>query len=525
MGARVIVRVEDDATGALLACFAFHGDLRSTMELAATAGGFAGREHAGQLDGAAGPVAGRIDAAPSDLDGAITGWLADLEARRRSRATVAQYRAEVRRAAKESGWARASDVTAASLSEYMASAASRWKTGTTYNRALCCLRSWTRYLVASGRLAADPLAGAARAAEDGGEGARAATLEEARAMIAYARERELTDGRARGHRSLYYQLLFGMGMRDCEPARLEWQRHMFLDEAVPYILFTKDINKNKRLQEVPVPAETLDLLLAHREEMRRLARTTPVVERTHPDTGEVTRRAVSPDDPAGMVFPRVPPRATFRKDRDACGIPPKDRRGRPFTTHSARKFYETLMVDAGLEQGVVDRLMRHAGGIGARYYDADLRKLSAAAAAVPKLWPDADLRTSGGGRPYVDNFTGSQPTPQVALKAGRNTTNVSAEASTTPTHDSSRPPSPGAQWSMPHITAPPWLGGQAELTEPASLAGPPRGSSRVSNPGMPILGSINADRTALAGLFEALARLLREPAHGSSHGPDRQASA
>lgn len=200
----------------------------------------------------------------------------------------------------------------------------------------------------------------------------------------------------------------------------------------------------------------------------------------------------------------------------------RDRRGRPFTAHSARKFFETWLVDSGLEQGIVDRLMRHAGGVGARYYDATIQKLSEAVARMPSLWPAKELRTTGAGGLDVESFTNPQPVPKGGLHAARYPVNVFPAASTTTPTDSSRPPSPGCSWSMPHITAPSWLGGQAESSEPACLAGPPGGPIRVSDPGMPIPGQINADRTCLAELFEALARLLREPAHGRS---DRQASA
>lgn len=518
------VLVRERASGAVLLrlCLSAPG-LQSPMQLAATAGGAQDADSRG-MSGVLEPVAGRIDAEPSDLAEALEGWLSDLAARRRARATVAQYGAEVRRAIREMGWSKSSDITGQALHEYMAGSggAPRWKKGATYNRALCCFRSLCQYLVKVGKLPANPLVEASRATEDGGEGARAATLEEARAMIARAKERELTDGRCRGHRSRYYLLLFSMGMRDIEPGRLEWRRHVFLDDAIPFVLFTREINKNRRLQEIPIPAETADMLREHREEMRRLARTIPFVERQARDTGEIVRRYVSPDHETGMVFPWVPPRATWRKDRDDCEIPAKDRRGRGFTAHSARKFYETWLVDSGLEQGLVDRLMRHAGGVGARYYDGDLKKLCAAIACLPKLCRQADLRTSAGGGQHVENFTITPPVANEGLKDSRHVGNVFSEASTTPTTDSSSPPVPGAFWSMPHITVPSWIGGHAESSEPANLAAPPRGSIHDSDPGMPIPGLINADRNALAELFEALARLLREPAHGR---PDRQASA
>ena len=161
-----MVTVADDATGAVLAAIRVRAELglTSVMQLAANAGGAQDADSRG-MKGALEPVAGRIDAAPSDLAEATEAWLADLRARRRSAATVSQYASEVRRAAREMGWASAADVTQASVAEYMSG--KKWS-GASYNRARCCFKSLAAFLVRSGRLERDPMTGAPRAAEDGG---------------------------------------------------------------------------------------------------------------------------------------------------------------------------------------------------------------------------------------------------------------------------------------------------------------------------------------------------------------------
>ena len=240
-------------------------------------------------------------------------------------------------------------------------------------------------------------------------------------------------------------------------------------------------------------------------------------------SGEPKTRLVDPDQDGAMLFPWSPPRVTFRNDRDAVGIEAKDRRGRGFSPHSARKFFETTLIDAGIQERVVDRLMRHSGGVQARYYDTELKILSEAVKKVPNLWPGAELRTEVSGGQHVDKFTQASASAKDGLLEGRNRGTFLPATSATPATDSSRPPAPGAPWLMSQLTVPSWAAGHAESSEPVPLRSPPAGSIHDSDPGMPILGQINADRTAMAALLEAVARLLRESADGRQAAPGRTA--
>lgn len=118
-------------------------------------------------------VVGRIEAipAPDALPVLVDAWAVDLKARKRSINTIRQYRSTVRRALKDCGWTDAGDITPEAVTEYLAARSTHW-TGSTYNRALVSLRSFTGFLRRSRELSADPLADAESARVDPSEGSR-----------------------------------------------------------------------------------------------------------------------------------------------------------------------------------------------------------------------------------------------------------------------------------------------------------------------------------------------------------------
>ncbi len=329
-----------------------------------------------------GPIAGRIDAAQTELSRAINAWLDYLRARGKKPKSIGAFRQVVERAARERGWTEPGDITFEAVTAWLGE--QPWK-GTTYNRNLSAFRSMTRYLAKAKVLPDDPLDGAERAHDDGGDGARASTVEEARAVILHAWVRDQSDRRCKGNRALYWLCLFAAACRLDEPAR--WQRrHVILEHEHPHVLWTCEINKNHKRQEVALPTELAGLLREH-----FLA-----VDRARAEAG---LPAAGPDDP---VFPTVPSKGTFVKDRDAAGVSASDYRGRAYSPHSARKFFSTVLTAQGVPEKMVDRLMRHAGRVEHRYYDPSLAEQAAAVAKLPRLWPEQ----AGPGRsrqPIVEN--------------------------------------------------------------------------------------------------------------------------
>jgi integrase len=469
------------------------------------------------------PVAGRIDARPSDLTLGLDAWCRHLLARKKKPRSVTSFRQVIQAAAKDKGWTACTDLTFAAVSEYMDAKVTvgDWK-GTTYNRNLSAFRSLTKYLKKTRVLAEDPLCDADRAEDDGEDGARAAQLDEARALLKHAWIRGEADRRCKGDRALFWACWFEQAGRAGEPEQWVWKRHVFLDEAHPYIRWTKDINKNGKDQDVPLTPELAALLRRHRDRMRELARTKPAFVRKRAG-GSIVRR-VDPDDPEAFVFPVVPPRCTFRHDRDAVGIPAVDSRGRRFSPQSARKFFSTVLTAQGVPEKMVDRLMRHSGGVEGRYYDPPMAEMAAAVARLPRLWPgECGLNVDKAGGPPVD----------LTNRRGLADDGTATSTEPLPATNSANPPSPwpravGVATSGKDAGG---LGGLLECSMPAppgmvSFWSVPVGSlfSLPFNPVMPISGSINADSTAaIADLFEAIARVLRNGApHASLHAPQGQ---
>jgi len=466
-----------------------------------------------------GSIAGRIEAAPGEIDLAITEWLRQMAAIGRKPKSVQAFGEIVRKAVACDGWSSLSHITYASVTAYLERhvESGAWKK-TTYNHHLSAFRSFTTWLVSArpSHFPSDILAAARRADDDGGEGSRAATLEEARAHIATSLELERRDRRRTTWQTLYRMFEYAHACRVGEPALLRW-KHLFLEHEFPHVLWHKSVQKNKRTQEVPLCPELLGLLLEHRAAMRELAKVSPVYEtRVTKGKGKGTsvRRKISPDDPEAFVFPTSTSSQVFARDRDRAGIVAVDQRGRGFTSHSARKFFSTVMTSRGVPEKTVDRLMRHRGTTESRYYDPPLSELARFAGFLPRLWPEGEF---GGREAIVDNSLNSN-NPEVELTDARTHGNVPP---LTPMknhpHNSSKPHAEprkavGVRTGGTDATA--W--GSCELSlssftqQLVSGLLPGDGRLCVSNVVMPIT-RVETPRSvnALADLLEAVARLLR----------------
>lgn len=349
------------------------------------------------------PVAGRIAGAPPQAEALIDGWCAYLASIGRSPGTQRVYAGAVRAAFAREGWAGAGDVTFAGVTAHLAAARAEghWR-GTTYNRQLAAFRSFTAWLARAGHLEADPLRDADRAGEhDAGGGARAATTDEARAMIRAAYQRQAGDRRCRADRALYWACLFLSGARGGEPGQWLWS-DVLLDEPVPVLRWRAAANKSRHAIELALAPELVQLLRAHRQRMRELAAVEPVARGPY---RRADARAVSPDAKGAYVFPWVPTRASFAADRALAGIAETDARGRSYSMHSARKWFATTLTAQGVPAKMVDRLMRHLGTVEARYYEPAAEEMAEALGRLPRLWP-VPVGLDGSSGRDVDNFTG-----------------------------------------------------------------------------------------------------------------------
>lgn len=206
------------------------------------------------------PIAGRIDAAPNALAAAVAAWVGNLEGRGKRPRSIASYRTFIESAMRERGWREPVELTAATILQYLDSErkALAWRSAT-YNRGLCVFRSLSKFMRRTGLIPLDGMEDAERAADDGGDGSRAATTDEARALIRAAWLKESTDRRCKGARSLYWACLFLAGCRAGEPEQWLWS-DLFLDEPVPFIRWRKAISKNRKQVEVALCPELAGLL-------------------------------------------------------------------------------------------------------------------------------------------------------------------------------------------------------------------------------------------------------------------------
>lgn len=304
----------------------------------------------------------RLAPAGNSIGDGVDAWLSNLAARGKRANTIVAYRALLTSSAPLLGWRTVQDISPESLSDWMGARreSGEWK-GVTLNRNLSAFKSLTLFLTRNRWLASDPLACMDRAEDDGAEGSRAATTDEARAMLRFAWERQQLDRRCKGDRALVWLSCFTMGLRFGEAEKLRWS-HVLLDEPIPLTRWTKDIQKNRKQQEVALPPELVPMLRAHRERV--------------------------PHAPADPLFPIAPPRHTFNTDRNNAGIAAADSRGRTLSSHGMRKWLATTLTAQNVHSRVIDRILRHAGGVQARYAEISLEDQVSALNGLPRLHPE-----------------------------------------------------------------------------------------------------------------------------------------
>lgn len=325
------------------------------------------------------PVAGRIDAARSELADAIPLFLAALKARHKADSTVERWSHMLRTNLQAAGWRTFADIAGPAIEDFLTAQASarEWR-GTTTNAHLSCWRCFCRWATRRKQLAANPLADAdAAVEEEHGEGSRAPTTNEARALLGVSASFEEADGRSTP-RLAYFACLFLAGCRYNEPARWTWA-DVRLDAEVPHVVWRGVMHKNRRRMIVALAPELVPLLASMRGK---------------------------PDE---RVFALRPNPRTFKQDRDRAGVAARDETGRNFSPHGARKWLATTLANAGVPSRMCDYLMRHTGSVEARYYQPTvheqllaLRKLpsllSCSQSVAPLSTKIAGRAVDGGGR-------------------------------------------------------------------------------------------------------------------------------
>jgi len=234
----------------------------------------------------------------------------------------------------------------------------------TINMHRAAIVAFCNWCVASGRLAAHPLAGLGKVEEsEPARKRRPLTDDEIARLLKAAQERPLQDAltirrgpnegkqlakisdrqrrrleRLGQERALVYKFMILTGLRRGEVASLTVGA-LCLDESNPYVHVEGKHAKSGRAATLPLRGDLADDLRKH---VARLG------EDDH----------VSPDTPlfnTGRNFLR-----TFNLDLAAAGIPKVDAQGRTVDVHCLRHTFATLLARNGVSPSVAQKLMRHS---------------------------------------------------------------------------------------------------------------------------------------------------------------------
>lgn len=314
---------------------------------------------------------GRIVATPGALAQAVEDWAGDMRRRRKRDRSIEAFAGTVKAAMKSEGWSGLDALTFDAVTKYLGARveSGQWS-GSTHDRHLSAFRSLTAYLEVSGKLERDPLAGARGIGDDEEQGSRAATTPEARALLEYAYSRQRVDRRATGNRGAVWSCLFMAGCRAGEPCGDEsdaiprgWAwGDMRLEESIPVIRWGPDSHKARRVCVLPLHPDLVAVLLEHRKTV--------------------------PHAPTDPVFPIRATRAVFRADRERAGIEGVNLEGLRFSPHSARKWFRTALVEAGVQESLVGCLMRHQSGLAARYTQPSIEAMNQGLLSLPRIIPE-----------------------------------------------------------------------------------------------------------------------------------------
>lgn len=430
-------------------------------------------------------IADAIDAAAADMTrrGAVAG-------------SIKRARSIWTECAAHAGWETPADVGYATASAWLAHKRQSGWSGPTHDQGVSFLRVLGRYLHRAGLTSENPLQYLESSGESGGDGSRALSTEEMRAMIRTALQRQRSDARARGNRALFWCFLALTGLRTAEAEACRW-RDLDLDGEPPALYTDPGWAKNGRKMRVVLNDEIAGLLREHR--------------RSVPCQG---------DDP---VFPVTPNRASWRQVRELAGVAAEDGRGREATPHSARKWLATTLDQTGATPGVVSRIIRHAGSLAeARYIDPDVAAEVAAVGRLPRLWPGGEKKSGGAQGPEDAGVSGGDEGAEKenALAIGAKGRYVGVATSTGTSAVIPSPansvPIPGAgslKVSQPITGAQaPGIGSElSAISESARAAGSFESSARFRS-GNGHLGAANDPRSQSDGLSTgAVAALLRLP--------------
>ena len=260
-------------------------------------------------------------AASRPLADHVAEYVKDRAALGRSESLLVHLTGRLGRLQKECGWSVLGDITADSFQKW------RSKQGNaapkTVNEYLNMAGAFCNWMVAQGRMAANPVARVERTETRGKQvERRALTIEEVGRLLAGA-----------GERSVFYLVAVQTGLRRGEIEGLKWG-DIDLAGVAPCIRVRASTTKNKKSAVIPL----------------------------HPQLAEAFASIRPADVDAGdLVFSGGLPRMRdMRKDFNGAGIVATDTQGRKVDFHSLRKTFNMRLQSAGVGFTTAMNLMRHS---------------------------------------------------------------------------------------------------------------------------------------------------------------------
>jgi integrase len=310
------------------------------------------------------------------LSTALASWQADMDRRGVGERGSGMFVKRVRVAAAACGWSSPADMRYDQAAEYLAATRKeRGWAGNTTDGVVSALRCFSRFCHAAGLVGMDPFLQLNRSGEQGGPGDRALTVAEVRSLITVAAATTARDRRSKCPRGLYYGFLALTGLRTIEAEKCTWG-DVDLDAEIPSIWSDPSWSKNGQRQRVCLCPEIVEKL----REWRRCV----------------------PNGRKDLVFPQVPNRATWIKDRVAAEIPEVDARGRRAGMHGLRKAFATWLYETGASDATISRLLRHGATLAQKTYVDPAPTLEVEAVnRLPKIFDGVQVSVYAGLTPTM----------------------------------------------------------------------------------------------------------------------------
>lgn len=299
---------------------------------------------------AAGIIAPKLmrDAAQTPIAGHLRAFLADIEAKGRSKNTLGKYRNCIPKLCKRCGWVMVRDITSQSFCQWRAASGLEPKT---LNDLLGAMSSLLQWMERQQLILANPLKHAGKITNRNPKAyRRALSLEHIEKLLAVAPL----------HRAMVYLTALYTGLRRAEMNGLKWEA-FDLDSTPALLRVPSSISKNKKATTHELRAELAEALRAYRPASAK---------------------------PSDWAFKGHVPRVhLIKRDLTAAGIPFEDEQGRRVDLHALRHTFITLLSASGVAPRVAMALARHSDlKLTMRVYtDTDRLGLDRAMALLPSF--------------------------------------------------------------------------------------------------------------------------------------------